>query len=361
MGQLMAWAKKRQVTWIILLLALYVHLFVVLVEVEKHHDKALIKGFGDAAWYILVTLTTVGYGDMYPITTTGKIIGAIFLVSSIGMIGFFISVVSSFINDVRERHKMGYGGTSFKNHVIILGWDTFARAVTECLLAAGRQVAIVVNDKDTIDSIYDEFSQKNVFVLYSQYDHIHNLAKVNLNQSALVFLNLPNDTDKLISILNIKQTNPQAKFLVVLEQTQLKDTFYGAGVTYVLSKNDIAAKLVASYIFEPDVAHFNNDLLSHALTNNDYDVQEYKVLESNPYAGKQYGEVFADIKQRFGCLPIGMVKIRQEQRILLKLPPDSTIVETGDYIIFILNGEQSPTIAQFFHVPEGVVPEENIQ
>ncbi len=355
----MAWTKKRQLSWILLLLALYIHLFVVLVEVEKHQERALIKGFGDAAWYILVTLTTVGYGDMYPITTTGKIIGAIFLVSSIGVIGFLISIISSFINDIRERHKMGYGGTSFNNHVVILGWDAFAHAVTECLLAAGRQVAVVVNDKDAVDGIYEEFSPKNIFVLYSQYEHLHNLDKVNLHHAALVFVNLPNDTDKLISILNIKQTNPTTKFLVVLEQTRLKETFQGAGVMYVLSKNDIAAKLVASYIFEPDVAHFNNDLLSHALTNSDYDVQEYKVLASNPYAGKLYGEVFADIKQRFGCLPIGVVKIHDEQRVLMKLPPDTTIVEAGDYLIFILNGEQSPTIAAMFHVAEGVVPDES--
>jgi voltage-gated potassium channel len=349
--------KKRQFIWLALLGALYIHLFVVLVEVEKHHDKALIKGFGDAAWYVLVTLTTVGYGDMYPVTTAGKIVGAVFLVSSIGVIGFLISILSTWFHSLQERYMLGYNGTSFNNHVVIIGWDNFARAVAECLLAAGRQVAVVVNDKDMIEGMYENFSRKNFFALYAQYDHIPSLAKVNIAEASLVFLNVPQDTDKLIAILNIKQVHPETKFLVVLEQTQLKETFFGAGVTYVLSKNDIAAKLVASYIFEPDVARFNNDLLSHALTNNDYDVQEYKVLPNNPYSGKTYGEVFLDIKQQYGCITIGMVKIHDGQRFLLKVPADSTIVEAGDYLIFILNGEQSPTIAEVFHVPEGVVPE----
>lgn len=353
----MTWIKKRQAMWLILVVALYIHLFVVLVEVEKQDPRALIKGFGDAAWYILVTLTTVGYGDLYPVTTSGKVIGAVFLVSSIGIIGFLIGIISTMFNSIRERHMLGYNGTSFTNHVIIIGWDNFARAVTECLLAAGRQVAVVVNEKDVIEGMYETFSRKNFFALFAQYDSVSSLVKVNISEASLVFLNLSNDTDKLITILNIKQIHPKTKFLVVLEQTRLKDTFYGAGVTYVLSKNDIAAKLVASYIFEPDVAHFNNDLLSHALSNNDYDVQEYKVLPTNPYAGKQYGEVFADIKQHYGCMAIGIVKIQDNQRILLKIPDDSVTVEAGDYLIFILNGGQSSVIAHLFNVPEGVMPE----
>lgn len=350
--------KNRRLLWIAALFALYAHLFVVLVQVEKQHARSVIKDYGDAAWYIFVTLTTVGYGDMYPVTTPGKIIGAVFLVSSLGIIGFLIGYISTTVNELKERRNMGYNGTSFKNHVVIIGWDSFARAVTECLLAAGRQVAIILNDKTLIEDIYEDFPRKSVFILYSQYDHIHNFPKVNLTSAALLFVNLPNDTDKLIAILNIKQQYAQAKFLVVLEQTRLKETFESAGVSYVLSKNDIAAKLVASYIFEPDVAHFNNDLLSHALTKNDYDVQEYKVLASNPYAGRQYSEVFVDMKTQYGCLTIGLVKVHDGQRLLLKVPPDTTPVEVGDYLIFILNGDQAPTIAELFHVPEGVMPDD---
>lgn len=350
--------KNRRLLWIVALFSLYAHLFIVLVQVEKHHERSVIKDYGDAAWYILVTLTTVGYGDMYPVTTPGKIIGAVFLISSLGIIGFLIGFISTSVNEFREKKNMGYNGTSFKNHIVIIGWDSFGRAVTECLLAAGRQVAIVVNDKTIIEDIYEDFPRKSIFLLYSPYEHIHNLTKVNLASAALVFVNLSNDTDKLITILNIKQQYAQAKFLVVLEQTRLKETFQSAGVSYVLSKNDIAAKLVASYIFEPDVAHFNNDLLSHALSKNDYDVQEYKVLPTNPFAGKLYSEVFENMKLRYGCLTIGLVKIQDGQRVLLKVPPDTTPVEVGDYLIFILNGEQAPVVAELFHVQEGVMPDD---
>lgn len=348
--------RRKRLLWIGLALALYIHLFFVLLRVESGHERATIKTVGDAAWYVIVTLTTVGYGDTYPVTPLGRIIGAVFLLSSLGIIGLLIGMVSGWVREIQHKWNMGYYGTAMKNHVVIIGWDEFAHAVVDCLLAAKKQVAIVTHTKDTVEEIYERFSKDFVFVLHSGYDSIKNFEKVNISGAALVFVNVQGDTDKLITIINVRQSYPKTnlQFLVVLEQQGLRDTFIGAGVTYVLSKNDIAAKLVASYIFEPDVAHFNNDLLSHALSKNDYDVQEYKVLEHNPLVNKQYGEVFQSIKEQFGCLPIGLVKTRDRERLLLKIPPDKTPVQAGDYLIFILNGEQARHIEQYFAVKEGI-------
>lgn len=54
-----------------------------------------IKTAEDAIWWSYVTITTVGYGDKFPITTEGRIIGAILMTTGVGIFGTFTALVSS--------------------------------------------------------------------------------------------------------------------------------------------------------------------------------------------------------------------------------------------------------------------------
>ena len=70
----------------ILLLVIYLALLLVLYLSEHTDSQATIRSFRDAFWYSLVTLTTVGYGDITPVTPLGKFVGVIFLLMSAGII-----------------------------------------------------------------------------------------------------------------------------------------------------------------------------------------------------------------------------------------------------------------------------------
>ncbi len=83
----------------VVVVSIYAMLIVLLAVAEQEDPASDIQSFGDALWYSLVTLTTVGYGDMVPSTTMGHVIGVIFIVLSVGilaaLIGTFISFMSS--------------------------------------------------------------------------------------------------------------------------------------------------------------------------------------------------------------------------------------------------------------------------
>ena len=83
--------KKRKLLWTgLLLAALYLLMIFLLVAAESAAADANITDLPSAFWYSLTTLTTVGYGDVYPVTAAGKIIGAVFQVLSIGLLAFLI-------------------------------------------------------------------------------------------------------------------------------------------------------------------------------------------------------------------------------------------------------------------------------
>src|SRR3712207_5748625 len=74
--------------------------------VESPHLDSKITNFGEALWWAIVTVTTVGYGDVYPVTVEGKIISAFLMVVGIGVLGIFISTFGAALIESRLR-KIG--------------------------------------------------------------------------------------------------------------------------------------------------------------------------------------------------------------------------------------------------------------
>lgn len=328
-------------------------LLIVLVFFEATSQESPIKSLGDALWFSIVTLTTVGYGDMYPHTLGGKAVSSIFILGSFSIFGFLIGQISNYMAEQLEERKLGFQGTNFRNHAVIIGWNTYGYEVLEQLIGVGKKVAIVTNKRDDIDLIRESYSNHQVFTLLADYNKIEMLDKVNIQESSIVYVNFEDDTEKLVQVLNLKKTYDNLEYIVTLDNSNLKETFLSAGVTYTVSKNEITSKLLASYIFEPDVARYSEDILSFARDEDDFDIKEYKINKENPFKGKQYGEVFFQLKESADVVLIGIAKITDGRRILMKNPPDQTPVNEGDYLIMIMNGATALKIEQLFRTEEG--------
>jgi voltage-gated potassium channel len=303
-------------------------------------------------------MTTVGYGDLYPTTTIGRALGSLFVLGSLGLTAALIGNFVEYLTEMEERRKMGHHGTEFEDHVVIVGWSPFAETVAEQLLAAGRQVAIITEHQDQVDLIHEKFDEEPVFVLFTDLDNVERFEKANLREARGIFVNLDSDTDSLITIINLRRRFGDRNYIVSIENNDLRETFLTAGATHVLFRDGIAAKLTASYIFEPDVAEFSTDLLGSSGMQEDYDIRQYYVREDHTYNGAEYGEVMDDLQSRYNCLPIGLHKngggSEEGEHELLKLPEHDTVVEAGDYVLLILDGSRGKALRNLFGVEEGI-------
>lgn len=75
----------------------YLLLLVLLTFAESGNPDSSINSFTDALWYSVVTLSTVGYGDMYPLTPLGRIIGVCFVLMSLGVLSFIMGTIINFL------------------------------------------------------------------------------------------------------------------------------------------------------------------------------------------------------------------------------------------------------------------------
>jgi voltage-gated potassium channel len=336
------------------IVVVYSILVVTLLHFEKNTPESKIHSLFDATWYLAETLTTVGYGDMLPVSPTGRLIGFLFLLSSVGVYGFIIGQMATFVSAFKEKKMLGLNGTNFTNHIVIIGWNEFGQSVVSHLLAAGRQVAVVTKDRSAIDIIHEYYSTDKVFTLYSDYNNFDLLEKVNIQEASIVFINLNDDTEKLVYIINIKKRYAELNYVVTLDNGNLKATFINAGITYAISKNEISSKLLASYIYEPDVAFFTEELIAYAHENHEYDMKQVIVQPDNPFSNVPYEKAFFDLKRSCNVVLLGIVKMVNGKRVLMKNPSEQIFINPGDYLVVLLDGSGADRIKQFFHLQEGI-------
>ena len=73
--------------------------------VESTDPEAMITDIGDAFWWAIVTVTTVGYGDLYPVTPGGKIVASMMMIIGIAILGILISTLGAGLIESRFREE----------------------------------------------------------------------------------------------------------------------------------------------------------------------------------------------------------------------------------------------------------------
>lgn len=328
----------------------YLFLIYLISILERGDPNANIKSISDALWYAIVTLTTVGYGDFYPVTPLGKVVGLFVILGSLGVIGYFIGEISSRINIYMEKKKTGFFGTDFQDHYMIIGWNEFGRKVADQIFPAGHKIAFITNSKNDLELIKDLYPHEQSFAMFADYNNMQAYSKANIEKTKAVFVNFMEDTETLVFVLNLKKDFPALNIIVNCNNPDLKDTLFSTGITHVVSRSEVASRMVASYLFEPHVAEFTEDLISTSIKNEDQDIQQFKVTEQNPYLGMKYFDAFVQMKKDINITLIGLVI----DNMVVKNPSHDQNIEIGQYIIIISVGHNKKQLEKTFGAKEGI-------
>ena len=328
-------STKQKLILFTVIAAIYNLLVYGLYYFESNFENTNIHNLADAYWYSLVTLTTVGYGDFYPITFWGRLIGILFVLGSLGMLGFIVTELSLKISEYLKKREMGYFGTDMNNHCIIIGWNAFSRQVAEQIIKANENLAIVVNQESDLKTIKQIYSDKNCFVLLADLNDYKSLEKINIKDSRRVYVSFENDTDTLVYTISLKKRYESVKCVVAIENIELKSSFNYLGVQFIIPKKEIVSKFIASYIFEPNVALLTEDLISTSNDRSNLDICETKLTSSHKYTETSFFDTYIDLKEKSG---ITLVALSREGE-LIKNPENNLVLKANDVLVYIANGE----------------------
>ncbi len=287
------------------------------------------KSFIDSIYWAVVTIATVGYGDITPRTEGGKLFTMILIVLGITMYGFIIQSISSTMVEKVFKEVMGMKECNYKGHVIIAGWSSLVEELLLELKANKMDVVVITKDPDSVQSI----KNLGAYAISGDYTKDQTLIRAGIKNARAVAIIAESDLDVLVTALRCKALNKDIDIVANVKNTEIIEVVKEAGARIVLNPDLINSRLIASATFEPHVVELLEEITTARLGN---DLREFKVHAKSALAGKTVEEVQTKFKKETGLLLIAVVKSGKT----ISNPPNEMVINAGDGVILIGNSDQ---------------------
>ena len=181
------------------------------IEKQVNND---INTFNDALWWSVVTLATVGYGDVYPHTLAGKFVAALLMLTSIGIVGGIGGMITSTIMTRIDILREGrIDNIPFENHIVFCGWTPCAEKVAKFLAKEGvldKRRLVVLTENEIPSEDY-------LLACKGDFSKPENLMRVNVDKSVftVIFHETSENVDRMmadmkatLTVMQIESLNP---------------------------------------------------------------------------------------------------------------------------------------------------------
>jgi len=290
-------------------------------ELEYGHNDQ-VDDFGDALWWSMTTISTVGYGDTFPKTSGGRIVAIATMIMGVGVLGTLAATVATAFVDVRESLRKGLGRIRMKEHLLVLGWNERSYAAVDDFRHdprhTGRKICIVAE--------LDEVPVEGVRFIHGAPGDRQTLERASANEAAvaMIFADDPRDPRSdhttTLTTLMLRKVNPSAVIAAELVSGGNREHLEAAGCDSVIDGATFASMLLVRSVQDIGVG----DLMAELLSNRHGDTEIYR-MPVDPKRHATYAELVTSSMAR-RITVVGLV--RKERRLL---HPDPELpIEEGD-------------------------------
>ncbi len=218
---------------------------------ENTSNGGQVKSIFEAVYFSVVTLATVGYGDIAPQTSGGRLIAMALIMSGLGILAFFTSIIvtafSERMQDLREN-KTYAELNRFDDFIIICGFGRVGRHIAQ-QLHKNKQHFVIIDIKEN-----NLFKAKQLGYLVIHADASNNavLTKAGINHGASAILcTTGDDVINVYITLTSRHLNKDIRIISRANSSDNVKKLYQAGANNVIQPFEIAGMVVAEYIGQP--------------------------------------------------------------------------------------------------------------
>ncbi len=213
-------------------------------------------GFVDAFYMTIITLTTVGFGEVHPLSQDGKIFTAVLSFISLGFFAYSISLITThFVEGQLTGFLRGYKIKKHKkmeNHVIVVGFGRNGLQVIEELSAHGHPFVVIDNKQNVMQN----YQGKPVRFVEGDATEDVVLEKAGIIAARALISTLPNDADNLFVALTARSLNPGITIVTRSSNEANEKKLRAAGVKSVVMPEKLGGAHMAKLIARPDIVEF---------------------------------------------------------------------------------------------------------
>lgn len=212
----------------------------------------------DAYYMSLVTLSTVGFGEVIPLSHAGRIFTSFLILFNIGFFAYAVSTATSILADRKLRaffsdFNMMQRILKMQQHTIVCGYGRHAAEV--CKELTKQKMPFVVIEMDAVKA---ELVRRKTDYVFLQGDATLDeiLMEAGIERATSFVVTLPSDSDNLFVVLSARQINPELKIISRLNDAADELKLRRAGADHVVMPEQIGGFYMATLISKPDLMEF---------------------------------------------------------------------------------------------------------
>ena len=316
----------------IVLLVVFVGAAIAVYFVERGSGGS-INTLGEAFWWLIVTVATVGYGDFTPVTTTGRIIASVVIVIGVGLIPFVAAQGASYLVTRRLREEKGLEKVKNKEHTVICGWNEHVETILESIIARQEHPEIILVNSSTpeeMNQILLRYKSIKPRFVHGDFTSEAILDLANVRQAATVIILSDTaqgdiasaDERAVLGTLAVKTMNPRARVCVEVTEPKAAPHVRRAGASEVIVHGEYDPFLITSAAMAEGVVLAVRQLLSYG----DKSCLQQKAIPAE-FIGKRFGELAAHFRDRQNVMLVGLFSMGKALHAEDVLSSDYSVID----------------------------------
>ena len=307
----------------------------------------LIEGWtvSESLYMAIITLTTVGFAEVHPLSAMGRHFTIVYLVLSVATVGYAFSTIVSYLFEgqimqaVKER-RMKRSLERMHDHYIVAGCGDIGREVAVEFRRSDTRFVMVDRDPEHSELSEDE----EIIFVKGDATEEHILHTARIEQAKGLISALPADADNVFVTLTARQMNPKLSIIAKASDESAAIKLRRAGATRVITPSQIAGRRIASSILRPSVVNFLDVIVDDSEVS--MRMEEFVITPNAPLVDKTLRE--ADIGQHTGAIVLAITDEHGQTRIdATKAVVSAVPVHAGDRIIALGSEQQLRELEAF--------------
>ncbi|OSY88020.1 potassium transporter TrkA [Tenacibaculum holothuriorum] len=299
--------------------------------------------FIDALYMTIITITTIGFGEVHPFGVGEKIFTIGLILSSLFIFGYAVSSFSEYLISGQFFHQLKIKRVQKKieeleNHTIVCGYGRNGKQAMVKLKNYKQNFVVVEKNKNRIK----ELDANGILNIEGDATSDEILIRAGIAKANSLITALPSDADNLFVVLTAKQLSGRCKIISRASNETTVNKLKIAGADNVIMPDKLGGAHMASLVVSPDIIEFVDQLTIDGDAN--MNLEEISV-DNLPemYIGKTILDL--DLRKKTGCTVIGL-KTPDQQYVIN--PEASVKLETNTHLIVLGRSEQIKKLRELF-------------